>query len=498
MPAPLPRRKLRQGFADIERRSSLQKLNSKFSSISKVASNSRHGQSLRLVTEDVLQRLRNVLQIRSSYHNLTSYLFVFFFCVSVVYLQLTISLSSEVTSALYRGVVPPKYSVTFLEWLKTQILEIWEDPICGDGVCHEPYEVASFGRFGCQVDCGKALVVPVILLVEINVVEIAKYLPLYLVDDLRQRVLWNVCWMEYGLEEMCWFEKDRGFNQNHERQVHSMDLKSGQWYIRVRNDYFRSVSGEVIDATNYSHLVTLHTQPSWEPCPDLPAPPPPPPYPPTPWSTPLPPLVSRSPTMAPTSSRSLLSTSPEQPRLPSSLSPWVRMRHQRVAGLLSPVYAENNWGDSTHCRQVCEATVNCMAFAYHLNHSWCFFKSCFDLATITWEASTDSEYEFHYFGRDSCIKADGEDAATNTTTRRRALQQPATNTGTFVCANSEGSDCACTGEVFYGRKLLQILLLRDSSNHTSVQFTDSFSDHLHAHQSTNILSNYQTSHRISH
>ncbi|KAK3263048.1 hypothetical protein CYMTET_28126, partial [Cymbomonas tetramitiformis] len=187
--------------------------------------------------------------------------------------------------------------------------------------------------FGCQMDCGKATVVPMLLLVEINLVEIAKYLPIYLVDDLRQRVLWNVCWMEHGSEEICWFKNDLGFNQIHERGVHSMSLKPGQWYIRVRDDYFRS----------------------------------------------------------------------------------------RVADLLSPIYVKDNWGDSAHCRRVCEATVDCMAFAYHLNHSWCFFKSCFDLATITWEASTNSEYEFHYFDRDSCTNADGDDAATSTT-RRRSLQ----------------------------------------------------------------------------
>ncbi|KAK3245538.1 hypothetical protein CYMTET_44898 [Cymbomonas tetramitiformis] len=143
---PVPRRNRRKGFVDIERHSSVQSSNSYFNPKSKRAIRSPQLQYVRHVTDGVLQRLRNVLQIRSLYYDLISYLFVFVFCASVVNIQLTISLSSEVTSALYQGIVPPKYSVTFLEWLKTQILEIWEDPICGDGVCHESYEVASFGR----------------------------------------------------------------------------------------------------------------------------------------------------------------------------------------------------------------------------------------------------------------------------------------------------------------------------------------------------------------
>ena len=40
-----------------------------------------------------------------------------------------------------------------LEWLNTQIEQLWADPSCGDGKCEEPTEFASYGRFGCQADC---------------------------------------------------------------------------------------------------------------------------------------------------------------------------------------------------------------------------------------------------------------------------------------------------------------------------------------------------------
>ena len=33
--------------------------------------------------------------------------------------------------------------------------EVWQDPVCGDGLCEAPFEFASYSRFGCRADCGK-------------------------------------------------------------------------------------------------------------------------------------------------------------------------------------------------------------------------------------------------------------------------------------------------------------------------------------------------------
>lgn len=40
-------------------------------------------------------------------------------------------------------------------WLRTLVHSVWEDPICGDGVCETPFEYAQYGRFGCRADCGR-------------------------------------------------------------------------------------------------------------------------------------------------------------------------------------------------------------------------------------------------------------------------------------------------------------------------------------------------------
>ncbi|EKX32346.1 hypothetical protein GUITHDRAFT_121487 [Guillardia theta CCMP2712] len=41
-------------------------------------------------------------------------------------------------------------------WLQQSILpSVFQDPVCGDGVCDSPAEYPGFGRFGCIPDCGK-------------------------------------------------------------------------------------------------------------------------------------------------------------------------------------------------------------------------------------------------------------------------------------------------------------------------------------------------------
>ena len=41
-----------------------------------------------------------------------------------------------------------------LEYLEGQVNMYWRAATCGDGLCEAPFEFASYGRFGCSVDCG--------------------------------------------------------------------------------------------------------------------------------------------------------------------------------------------------------------------------------------------------------------------------------------------------------------------------------------------------------
>lgn len=42
-----------------------------------------------------------------------------------------------------------------LTWLGGVLTSLWVDPTCGDGICEQPFEFASYGRFGCRADCGR-------------------------------------------------------------------------------------------------------------------------------------------------------------------------------------------------------------------------------------------------------------------------------------------------------------------------------------------------------
>ncbi|KAK3247061.1 hypothetical protein CYMTET_43430 [Cymbomonas tetramitiformis] len=51
----------------------------------------------------------------------------------------------EMVSTTTKALVPP-INAPFMLWLKTQIMKVWIDPECGDGICDSPYEFPSFGR----------------------------------------------------------------------------------------------------------------------------------------------------------------------------------------------------------------------------------------------------------------------------------------------------------------------------------------------------------------
>ena len=48
-------------------------------------------------------------------------------------------------------------TASVLGWIQNSIVDtVWEDPLCGDDTCFEPFEFPAFGRFGCAADCGNA------------------------------------------------------------------------------------------------------------------------------------------------------------------------------------------------------------------------------------------------------------------------------------------------------------------------------------------------------
>ncbi|KAK3239988.1 hypothetical protein CYMTET_50126 [Cymbomonas tetramitiformis] len=186
----------------------------------------------------LLKVLDDDKKIRKFYLVLFINLLILGFNFSVIVLPSEFLRDRRMTSSVMLATVPPKNDVLFLEWLKDQIENAWKDPVCGDGICHTPHEFASFGRFGCNVDCGKAKdVLPVLIFVQIDLREVDKQLPQGVADQLRKRVSWNVCMRDAdilapGMAEVCWFREDRGFKHHHERIVEYLaDLKQGMTHL---------------------------------------------------------------------------------------------------------------------------------------------------------------------------------------------------------------------------------------------------------------------------
>lgn len=49
------------------------------------------------------------------------------------------------------------------------------------------------------------------------------------------------------------------------QETMQFDLSHGIWYVRVLNDYFRMMSGQVLDASQADYQ-ELSVSPSWESC----------------------------------------------------------------------------------------------------------------------------------------------------------------------------------------------------------------------------------------
>ncbi|KAK3287540.1 hypothetical protein CYMTET_4962 [Cymbomonas tetramitiformis] len=42
----------------------------------------------------------------------------------------------------------------YVSWLHQKVQTIWKPVLCGDNICTEPFEFPSYGRLGCEADCG--------------------------------------------------------------------------------------------------------------------------------------------------------------------------------------------------------------------------------------------------------------------------------------------------------------------------------------------------------
>ncbi|KAK3261770.1 hypothetical protein CYMTET_29339, partial [Cymbomonas tetramitiformis] len=115
---------------------------------------------------------------------------------------------SQVQDALKTAFYPkiPHHTIQqIFTWIQVKVQKVWTPTVCGDGLCTFPFEFPSYGRLGCEVDCGYEinLVSRTVVIQAAFPKELAQYATTLLVS-----VAWNFCLKDEkrisaGMDALC-------------------------------------------------------------------------------------------------------------------------------------------------------------------------------------------------------------------------------------------------------------------------------------------------------
>ncbi|EFJ43954.1 hypothetical protein VOLCADRAFT_95902 [Volvox carteri f. nagariensis] len=256
------------------------------------------------VAKAVQQKVAAAVEMSRKYRHVAWYsLFVAAYMV-VLYLQASAYKSGEVVETLKKAFMPEDGSTTMtfrnedevLEYLGQKVLlPIWKDPVCGDGNCEWPWEFPSWGRFGCQADCGQNTnTTPIVVNVRADFTGHPSISSRVLMNNAK----WNLCLEDEarrkrGEADLCWssnyvsivdgsrvsflhytpfrrvpyrYDEDQAFKEVQVNSINAAQVIDGKWYVIVKGDYAGRVSGAIYDITNSSKPVAIPTSPSWDSC----------------------------------------------------------------------------------------------------------------------------------------------------------------------------------------------------------------------------------------
>ncbi|KAK3278968.1 hypothetical protein CYMTET_13127 [Cymbomonas tetramitiformis] len=171
-------------------------------------------------------------------------------------LQVSTSVFSIVSASALGG------NADFFTWLEYQVTTVWQDPFCGDGTCNAPIEFPSFGRFGCQVDCGQDPTNEDVL-VRIQATFYDDRLDMAEMYMLADDVSWNLCRTNSAGGEDCWFEEPVHFDSLENVNLVDVRIPSGAWYIQVYNDWYQMVQGNLYSVANATDANELASSPAF-------------------------------------------------------------------------------------------------------------------------------------------------------------------------------------------------------------------------------------------
>mmetsp|Transcript_40849 Transcript_40849/g.83567 ORF Transcript_40849/g.83567 Transcript_40849/m.83567 type:complete len:1272 (-) Transcript_40849:1118-4933(-) len=113
--------------------------------------------------DGLMHRVEDRLDRTHHYHSCLALTVFITFFVIVMTLQNDVRMAYSIESTMLNSVIGSldtetfalKSTDEFYEWFGSELVDrVFRDPICGDGICEQPHEFPSVGRFGCQLDCG--------------------------------------------------------------------------------------------------------------------------------------------------------------------------------------------------------------------------------------------------------------------------------------------------------------------------------------------------------
>ncbi|KAK3252412.1 TRP-like ion channel Pkd2 [Cymbomonas tetramitiformis] len=195
-------------------------------------------QKEKTVIRSTLALLEALITLRNLYLQLFKHVAIFWFYIWILSLHFKAQDSFPTVSSLAERVLPPQRGVEFMDWFKTMIWTVWDDNVCGDGICVPPHEFPSFGRFGCQADCGNETdVATVMIYFEVGFFDVHdQTISADTANDLRKSCKWNVCMrdesrMAKKLPEVCWYENEQSFTQTQYQHVEALSLRQVQYQL---------------------------------------------------------------------------------------------------------------------------------------------------------------------------------------------------------------------------------------------------------------------------
>lgn len=232
-------------------------------------------QDRREVAQEVVSWLHEqytrIHERRTDYVNLFSFICFGILWLLILGLQRDTTAAYEVQNTLNTHLLPEDTTFDNMEgvysWAQDTVSKIWVNPVCGDGLCEEPWEFPQYADFGCRADCGdlpsRFNLTTLQLDLEWDFTHIAGS------DSLRARAQWNLCPASGGEEKPphgtgCYYESDRKFEslsgdcfgEQCPEPLLLYDVPAGtkdrptRWEIRVKGDIFHKVSGSVLSYDN--------------------------------------------------------------------------------------------------------------------------------------------------------------------------------------------------------------------------------------------------------